>query len=107
MGLWFPSIFIVIPLGLFVLFVIGYASLATLSVAFTAILIFAYRAWTGASPWEYVMYGVLTGAILTYALRPNIRRLLNGTERVVGLRARGKAKDPEQNSMSDSSQPSS
>ena len=88
MGLWFPSLFIILPLGVLILYLIGYASLATLSVAFTATLIFAYRAWIGASPWQYVVYGLFTQAILILALLPNIRRLLTGTERLVGLRAK-------------------
>lgn len=87
-GLWPASVLIIIPVGLVFLFGIGYASLATLSVALTSVGVFAVRAWQGASPWEYVLYGVLTGLLLTWALRPNIQRLLNGTERLVGWRAR-------------------
>lgn len=87
-GLWFPSILIVIPAGAFVLFVIGYASLATLTVGISATVIFLVRAIMGLSPWEYVLYGILVEIILIWALRPNIRRLINGTERLVGLRAR-------------------
>jgi acyl phosphate:glycerol-3-phosphate acyltransferase len=87
-GLWFPALLIVIPAGAFVLFVIGYASLATLTVGVSATVIFLIRAIMGLSPWEYVLYGILVEMILLWALRPNIRRLMNGTERVVGLRAR-------------------
>jgi glycerol-3-phosphate acyltransferase PlsY len=71
---------------------IGYASLATMSIPLVATLVFAYRAWIGASPWQYVVYGVLTEILLIWALRPNIRRLLNGTERLVGWRARRRKK---------------
>lgn len=87
-GLWPASILIIIPLGVLILFGIGYASLATLSVAVLATLIFALRAWTGNAPWPYVFYGIFAFFILAYALQPNIRRLLNGTERRVGWRAR-------------------
>ena len=87
-GLWPASILIIIPLGLLVLFGIGYASLATLSVAVLATAIFALRAWSGSAPWAYVFYGILAFFILAYALLPNIKRLLNGTERMVGWRAR-------------------
>lgn len=90
-GLWFPSLFIVVPLGALILYFIGYASLATLSVALFSALLFAYRASLGAAPWEYVAYGVISLLLLAWALRPNIRRLLNGTERLVGLRAKRKA----------------
>jgi glycerol-3-phosphate acyltransferase PlsY len=87
-GLWWPSLFIIIPVGALVLFGIGYASLATLTVGVTSIVIFAIRAWLGLSPWIYVIYGVLVEIILVWALRPNIQRLMNGTERLVGWRAR-------------------
>lgn len=93
-GLWFPSLIIVVPLAAAILFFIGFASVATLSVAFISILIFAYRAWIGASPWVYVLYGVLAEIILIWALRPNIRRLFRGEERIIGWRAkRRKAKE--------------
>jgi glycerol-3-phosphate acyltransferase PlsY len=91
-GLWLPSAFITIPAGLLVLFGIGYASVATMSVPLVAILVFAYRAWIGASPWQYILYGIGAEIILVIALRPNIKRLLNGTERLVGWRARRKQK---------------
>lgn len=88
LGLWAPSMLFILPVGLFLLFVVGYASLATMSVGLVSILVFAYRAWIGASPWEYVMYGVLVEALLIWALRPNIKRLISGTERRVGIFAK-------------------
>jgi glycerol-3-phosphate acyltransferase PlsY len=89
-GLWLPTIFILVPTLLVILFGIGYASVATMSVGLIATLIFLYRFLTGVSPWQYVLYGVISEIILVWALRPNIQRLLNGTERVVGWRARRK-----------------
>lgn len=88
LGLWAPSVFIIVPLAALVLFGVGYASVTTMSAALIAILIFAYRAYIGASPWEFILYGIVTEAILVIALLPNIRRLINGTERIVGWRAR-------------------
>lgn len=96
MGLWAPSILIIIPLGALILFGVGYASVATMSVAFSAFLIFAYRAWIGVSPWQYAVYGLITEVILMIALRPNIRRLFQGTERLVGWRARHSKKTAEE-----------
>jgi acyl phosphate:glycerol-3-phosphate acyltransferase len=87
-GLWFPTLLIILPIAMFMLFVVGYASVATLSIGLITIFIFAYRAWIGASPWEYVMYGVLVEFVLIWALRPNIKRLFSGTERKVGLFAK-------------------
>jgi glycerol-3-phosphate acyltransferase PlsY len=89
-GLWLPSIFILVPTLLIILFGIGYASVATMSVGVIATLIFLYRYLTGASPWQYMLYGVVSELILMWALRPNIQRLFKGTERLVGWRARRK-----------------
>lgn len=87
-GLWPPSLLITLPAALLILFFGGYASVATISIAFLSIIIFVYRVIIGASPWQYILYGVLAEALLIWALRPNIKRLLQGNERLVGLRAR-------------------
>jgi glycerol-3-phosphate acyltransferase PlsY len=59
-----------------------------MSVGLTATIIFGYRAYLGLSPWQYTFYGIFTLAALMWALRPNIKRLANGTERLVGWRAK-------------------
>ncbi|HSF80689.1 MAG TPA: glycerol-3-phosphate acyltransferase [Anaerolineales bacterium] len=89
-GLWAPSILFIVPMAAFILYFIGYASVTTLSVAFLSTLIFAYRAWIGLSPWQYAIYGLIAEIVLIWALRPNIRRLLSGNERLIGLRAKRK-----------------
>ena len=93
-GLWAPSVLIVLPLGALVFFTLGYASITTLSVAFFAILVFAIRMLVGApdANWTDVLYGVIAGALLTWALRPNIMKLLSGTERVVSVSLHGRNK---------------
>jgi glycerol-3-phosphate acyltransferase PlsY len=87
-GLWPPSLLFIVPIAAVILFGIGYASVATMSAALIAAIIFAIRAAAGSSPWPYVIYGLAAELVLMWALRPNIRRLLNGTERVVGWRAK-------------------
>lgn len=87
-GLWWGSILIIIPICSIVLFLIGYASLATLTAGLASLAIFGVRAWFGQGPWEYILFGIFVELALIWALRPNLRRLVNGTERVVGLRAR-------------------
>jgi glycerol-3-phosphate acyltransferase PlsY len=82
-GLWGPSILIIFPLGALVFFTLGIASVATMSVAFFAIVIFAVRALMGLSSWINVLYGVLAEILLLWALRPNLKRLFTGEERVV------------------------
>lgn len=97
-GLWIPSVLIILPLGALVFFTVGYASVTTLSVAFFAILVFALRLAMGApgASWTDVLYGVIAMALLTWALRPNIKKLLDGTERVVSISLHGRAKAKQQ-----------
>lgn len=95
LGLWPYSMAIILPIGALILFGIGYASVATMSVALMATVIFAYRAFLGLSPWAYVFYGLAAEALLIWSLMPNIQRLLNGTERMIGWRARRKNKRQE------------
>ncbi len=101
-ALWPPVLLFILPLAALIFYFIGYASITTMSVGIIAILVFAYRAWVGASPWAYVFYGIAAELVLIWALRPNIRRLLDGTERIVGFRAK-RRKDKTDYSSSSSS----
>lgn len=96
LGLWAPSFLIIVPIGALVFLGIGYASVTTMSIGLTATVIFAVRAWLGLSPWSYVIYGVAAELLLLWALRPNIRRLRDGTERLHGWRARRRQQQNEQ-----------
>jgi len=91
-GLWTPSILITVPIGGFILFGVGYAALATTSVALLEFGIFVVRAIWFQSPWEYILYGMFAMTVLLWGLRPNFQRLLRGEERLIGWRARAKAK---------------
>jgi acyl phosphate:glycerol-3-phosphate acyltransferase len=97
-GLWPPAAFILVPFGLLVWYGTGYASVTTLSIGLITIIIFGVRAALGLGPWEYIIYGVLAEILMIWALRPNIRRLMDGTERRHGLPAklqqRKQAKSP-------------
>ena len=94
-GLWFPAVFIILPLGFLIYYFVGYASLATMSAGILSIIIFGIRAYLGLGPWEYLAYGAISTAIVIWALRPNIRRLREGTERLHGYRARNRVKTGE------------
>lgn len=89
-GLWAPSVLFIVPFAAVILYFIGYASLATLSTAIVSTALFAYLASIGKLPPEYIYYGILAGILLLISLRPNIQRLLQGNERLVGLRAKRK-----------------
>ncbi len=87
-GLWLPSLFFIVPVGALIYYFGGYASITTMSVALLSTIVFAYRAWLGLNPWQYAIYGLLAFIALAWSLKPNIKRLLAGNERLVGLRAR-------------------
>jgi len=89
-GLWWPSFLILIPAGFFIVMVIGYASLATMSLPLIGSLIFLVRYLAGDQPWQYIFSGLLSEILILWALRPNIHRLLSGNERIVGIRAKKK-----------------
>jgi glycerol-3-phosphate acyltransferase PlsY len=82
MGIWPASILIILPLGMLTFFTIGIASVTTIAVALFAIIVFVLRALQGA-PWEYVWYAVGAELLLIWALRPNLKKLFEGNERVV------------------------
>jgi glycerol-3-phosphate acyltransferase PlsY len=91
-GIWAPSVLIILPVGLVLLFGVGYASVATMVTGLTATIIFIIRAMNGSGPWAYVYFGIIVEALLLYGLKPNIQRLLQGNERLIGWRARLKRK---------------
>lgn len=85
-GLWWPSALIVLPAAALVFFGIGYASVTTLSIALLITVIFAVRYALGLAPLPDVFYGIIALALLSWALRPNIRALMDGNERFHGWR---------------------
>jgi len=85
-GLWWPSAFIILPIAVLVFFGIGYASVTTMSIAVITIVVFAVRYDLGLSPLIYVLYGVIALTLVLWALRPNIRALIQGRERFHGWR---------------------
>lgn len=91
-GLWFPALFILVPLVPIILVVTGYASVASLAVAGLIPILFVVRALVAQAPWEYAVYGILAGTLVVWALRPNIVRLIAGKERLVGPRAKAARK---------------
>jgi len=99
MGLWLPMFPIAFGIGALIWFTIGIASLTTMAIGFVVIIIFAVRAYLGLQNPVDVSYGIVAELLLIWALRPNIKKLLAGNERVIGLslngwlRARKEAKE--------------
>jgi len=86
-ALWLSSPVILFPIAALVYIFIGYASVTTISIAVAGTIILAVRAIFTNAPWEYIAMGIISIAMVIYALRPNLKRLREGTEREVGLRA--------------------
>ena len=73
-------------IGLFTLFVVGYASLATILSALSVALVFTYFSATNQFvPLSYGVFGWAIVALVVIALRPNITRLRTGTEKRVSV----------------------
>ncbi len=87
LGLWPPAALILVPFGLLIWYGIGYASVTTLGIGLMVLIIFGVRAALGLGPWEYIIYGLVAEILLIWTLRPNISRLMEGTERRHGLPA--------------------
>ena len=98
MGLWLPMFPIVFAVGAFIWFTVGIASVATMTIALTVIIVFAIRASLELQPSMDIWYGIIAQFLLIWALRPNIKKLMDGNERIVSislngwLRARKQAK---------------
>jgi len=90
------SAWIMVPLVPIVLFGTGYASVASLVAAAIMPGIFAVSALLAGTPWAYVGYGLGSLCLVTWALRPNIKRLRAGQERMVGPRAKRCKRDTDQ-----------
>jgi glycerol-3-phosphate acyltransferase PlsY len=98
-GLWLPMFPIVFGAGALIWFTVGIASVTTMAIALIVTIVFAVRAYLGYQSPVDILYGILALFLLVWALRPNIRKLIEGKERVVKfslngwLRARKEAKE--------------
>jgi len=87
-GLWLNSWMVILPFAGIIYLLVGYASLTTITIALSAMGIFFIRAIHGNDPWSYALFGLAAMVTVLFALRPNLRRLKEGTERRVNLVAR-------------------
>ena len=85
-GLWFPSLLIVLPVAAVTFFGIGYASITTISIALITTVIFGVRYFSGLATLPDALYGIGALLLLLFALRPNIKALIEGRERFHGWR---------------------
>ena len=89
MGLW-PWMFpIVFGAGALIWFTLGIASVTTMTIGIVVIIIFSIRIALGFQEPIDIWYGIAAELLLIWALRPNIRKLFAGQERVVKFSLNG------------------
>jgi acyl phosphate:glycerol-3-phosphate acyltransferase len=88
-GLW-PWMFpIVFTAGALVWFTLGIASVTTIIIGLVVTIVFAVRISQGYQDPIDIWYGIITTILLIWALRPNIKKLFAGQERVVKFSLNG------------------
>jgi glycerol-3-phosphate acyltransferase PlsY len=89
--IYWPAAVALLVLLLAVIALTRYASIGSLTVTTLMPLILLALAVTGTLPLTYVYYGLLAWAIIVYSHRPNIYRLIQGTERRLGERRQSRS----------------
>jgi len=98
-GLWGWMFPIAFGAGALIWFTVGIASVTTMAIGLIVTVVFAIRASLGYQNPVDILYGILALFLLVWALRPNIKKLFEGKERVVKfslngwLRARREARE--------------
>ncbi len=82
--IYWPAAVALLVLLLLLIAITRYASVGSLVVITLMPFLLLALAWLGTLPLTYVGYGLLAWVIIVYSHRPNIRRLLQGTERRIG-----------------------
>jgi glycerol-3-phosphate acyltransferase PlsY len=78
--------------ALVALWLSGYASILSTTVAVSGLILLIIFAFLGYTPFGYIVFGVLTLLVIFNALRPNFARLRAGTERKIGKKRKEAAK---------------
>jgi len=83
-AIYLPAAIALVVLLLLLIAVTRYASLGSLIITSLMPLVLLALGLAGVLSLMYISYGLLAWAIIVYAHRPNIRRLIQGTERRIG-----------------------
>jgi glycerol-3-phosphate acyltransferase PlsY len=83
-AVYLPAAVGLLILLILVIGVTRYASVGSLTVTTLMPIILLALGLIGTLPLIYTLYGVLAWIIIVYSHRPNIRRLIQGTERCLG-----------------------
>ena len=89
MGLWLPIFPIVLIAGALIWFTLGIASITTMAIGLVVTIVFSVYSSVGLLEPIHILYGVIAELLLLWALRPNIKKLLTGNERVVKFSLNG------------------
>jgi len=89
-GLWLPMFPIVFATALFIWFTVGIASVTTMAIGLIVTIAFAIRAYMGIQPPIDILYGLLALFLLIWSLRPNLKKLMAGEERIVSISLNGR-----------------
>jgi glycerol-3-phosphate acyltransferase PlsY len=99
-AIWFPIVPAAILVVLGVLIFLGIASVASLAMSAVIPIAFGVLYLAGVEPYDstlaYMIGGIIAGAIIAWSLKPNIKRLLRGEERIVGPRGRRRRRKAEE-----------
>ena len=88
-GFWWPMFPILVTAGALIWFTLGIASVTTMAIGLVVIAVFAIRSSQGLQDPIYIWYGVIAEILVMWALRPNIKKLFTGNERVVKFSLNG------------------
>ncbi len=83
-AIYLPLAIALLVLLLLIVAITRYASVGSLTVTTLVPIVLLILGLMGTLPLIYVLYGVLLWLIVVYAHRPNIQRLLHGSERRLG-----------------------
>jgi glycerol-3-phosphate acyltransferase PlsY len=74
---------VIVVVGIALLAITRYASVGTLTIGLGSLLVLTLLSLVAANtnPWPHVIFGLMAAVAITWALRPNLRRLMQGTER--------------------------
>jgi glycerol-3-phosphate acyltransferase PlsY len=87
-ALWPITGLILVPTVPLILVMTGYASVTSTLAAVTVFVILLVRYFLGLAPLAYPGYALVTMVLVAIALIPNYKRLIEGTERLIGPRAK-------------------
>jgi glycerol-3-phosphate acyltransferase PlsY len=93
-ALYLPISLILALLGLAVIAVWRYASLASLTIATVMPLVMLYLVLFAGKPVWYLVYGLTAGTLIVVLHKGNIQRLLAGTERKIGEKGERRERVP-------------